>query len=59
MSSSASGNGTAPGETVNGDGPHVNGDSSKLHKGFIASLKDTFGFIETITHDKEIFFHYR
>lgn len=37
----------------------VNGDHSKHHKGFIASLKDTFGFIETVTHDKEIFFHYR
>lgn len=36
----------------------VNGDHSKHHKGFIASLKDTFGFIETVTHDKEIFFHY-
>ena len=38
---------------------HVNGDSAKIHKGFIASLKDTFGFIETTSHDKEIFFHYR
>jgi len=38
---------------------HVNGDSAQVLKGWIASLKDTFGFIETITHDKEIFFHYR
>ena len=44
------------GETTKND---VNGDHSKHHKGFIASLKDTFGFIETVTHDKEIFFHYR
>ena len=36
-----------------------NGDSAKVYKGFIASLKDTFGFIETDAHDKEIFFHYR
>ena len=35
-----------------------NGDGVK-YKGFVASLKDTFGFIETMAHDKEIFFHYR
>lgn len=29
------------------------------HRGFIAALKDTFGFIETEEHDKEVFFHYR
>lgn len=28
-------------------------------QGFIAALKDGFGFIETISHDKEIFFHFR
>ena len=28
------------------------------HRGFIAALKDTFGFIETEEHDKEVFFHY-
>lgn len=27
-------------------------------KGFIATLKDSFGFIETSTHDKEVFFHF-
>jgi len=37
----------------------TNGDAAKVHKGFVASLKDTFGFIETLSHDKEIFFHYR
>ncbi|KAM9829924.1 cold shock domain-containing protein E1 isoform 6-T6 [Syngnathus typhle] len=26
--------------------------------GFIATLKDNFGFIETANHDQEIFFHY-
>ena len=29
-----------------------------VHQGFIATLKETFGFIETINHDKEIFFHF-
>lgn len=29
------------------------------HKGFIATLKDSFGFIETANHDKEVFFHFR
>lgn len=32
--------------------------SATLHQGFVAALKDTFGFIETIAHDKEIFFHF-
>ncbi|XP_015595682.1 cold shock domain-containing protein E1 [Cephus cinctus] len=27
-------------------------------QGFIAALKDGFGFIETVNHDKEIFFHF-
>ncbi|XP_051915696.1 cold shock domain-containing protein E1 isoform X2 [Hippocampus zosterae] len=30
----------------------------KRLKGFIATLKDNFGFIETANHDQEIFFHY-
>jgi hypothetical protein len=28
-------------------------------QGFIAALKDGFGFIETIDHDSEVFFHFR
>lgn len=28
------------------------------HQGFIAALKDGFGFIETMQHDKEVFFHF-
>ena len=37
--------------------------SSKTHQkpvyqGFVAALKENFGFVETIDHDKEIFFHY-
>ncbi|CAG01707.1 unnamed protein product [Tetraodon nigroviridis] len=31
--------------------------SKKVH-GFVATLKDNFGFIETANHDQEIFFHY-
>jgi len=27
-------------------------------KGYVAALKDGFGFIETLQHDKEIFFHF-
>ncbi|XP_058792775.1 cold shock domain-containing protein E1 [Phymastichus coffea] len=30
----------------------------QIIQGFIAALKDGFGFIETINHDKEIFFHF-
>merc|ERR1719210_2644597 len=28
------------------------------HQGFIAALKDGFGFVETLTREKEIFFHF-
>ncbi|KAG9485527.1 hypothetical protein GDO78_008549 [Eleutherodactylus coqui] len=34
-----------------------NSNSKRFH-GFVATLKDNFGFIETANHDKEIFFHY-
>ncbi|KAG5677382.1 hypothetical protein PVAND_007146 [Polypedilum vanderplanki] len=30
----------------------------KMHQGFIAVLKDNFGFIETLEHDQEVFFHF-
>lgn len=33
--------------------------NSKRLQGFVATLKDNFGFIETANHDQEIFFHYR
>nr|CAH0099384.1 unnamed protein product [Daphnia galeata] len=46
------------GENNKNETQHSNGDSNKVQKGFIASLKDTFGFIENLSHDKEIFFHY-
>ncbi|XP_076302317.1 RNA-binding protein Unr-like [Lasioglossum baleicum] len=32
--------------------------NSQVCQGFIAALKDGFGFIETVNHDKEIFFHF-
>ncbi|XP_033223033.1 cold shock domain-containing protein E1-like isoform X2 [Belonocnema kinseyi] len=31
---------------------------SQTYQGFIAALKDGFGFIETVNHEKEIFFHF-
>lgn len=38
---------------------HNNRSSSQVYQGFIAALKDGFGFIETIQHDREVFFHFR
>ncbi|XP_041656151.1 cold shock domain-containing protein E1 isoform X9 [Cheilinus undulatus] len=35
-----------------------NSSNSKRLHGFVATLKDNFGFIETANHDQEIFFHY-
>ncbi|XP_059188649.1 cold shock domain-containing protein E1 isoform X6 [Centropristis striata] len=32
--------------------------NAKRLLGFVATLKDNFGFIETANHDQEIFFHY-
>ena len=57
---------TSPAKQLMNKVPH-NGNNNTLsnsrsvpvHQGFIATLKETFGFIETINHDKEIFFHYR
>lgn len=34
-------------------------DANFTNVGFIAALKDGFGFIETEEHDREIFFHFR
>ncbi|XP_063064743.1 cold shock domain-containing protein E1 isoform X4 [Engraulis encrasicolus] len=36
---------------------NAKGNSKRL-LGFVATLKDNFGFIETANHDQEIFFHY-
>ncbi|KAM3871894.1 cold shock domain-containing protein E1 [Diretmus argenteus] len=35
-----------------------NTTNTKRLQGFVATLKDNFGFIETANHDQEIFFHY-
>nr|XP_043893418.1 cold shock domain-containing protein E1 isoform X1 [Solea senegalensis] len=35
-----------------------NASNAKRLHGFVATLKDNFGFIETANHDQEIFFHY-
>lgn len=43
---------------TNGISKHSN-RSSQIYQGFIAALKDGFGFIETIEHDREVFFHFR
>lgn len=46
----------AAGEKIQNVNKKSNG---QVCQGFIAALKDGFGFIETVNHDKEIFFHYR
>lgn len=33
-------------------------NSEMRHMGFVATLKENFGFLETTEHDKEVFFHY-
>ncbi|XP_063319919.1 cold shock domain-containing protein E1 isoform X2 [Pelmatolapia mariae] len=35
-----------------------NASGAKRLHGFVAALKDNFGFIETANHDQEVFFHY-
>ncbi|ALC43437.1 Unr [Drosophila busckii] len=32
--------------------------TGQLYRGFIAVIKENFGFIETISHDEEVFFHF-
>ncbi|KAJ7393843.1 Cold shock domain-containing protein E1 [Desmophyllum pertusum] len=36
----------------------VKRNNEMRHKGFVATLKENFGFLETSEHDKEVFFHY-
>jgi len=41
--------------------PREKKESTRLgspQRGYVAALKDGFGFIETLQHDKEIFFHF-
>ncbi|XP_059055369.1 cold shock domain-containing protein E1 isoform X2 [Achroia grisella] len=42
----------------NGNSGNNVGTSRPLLQGFIAALKDGFGFIETADHTKEVFFHF-
>ncbi|RZC42843.1 cold shock domain-containing protein E1 [Asbolus verrucosus] len=37
---------------------HRSNNNCQIYQGFVAALKDGFGFIETIQHDKEVFFHF-
>ncbi|XP_066254560.1 RNA-binding protein Unr isoform X1 [Euwallacea similis] len=37
---------------------HSTRSSGQVYQGFVAALKDGFGFIETTRHDKEVFFHF-
>lgn len=34
-------------------------NEKKIFQGFIAALKDGYGFIETLALDREMFFHFR
>uniref|UniRef100_A0A0V0G417 Putative cold shock domain-containing protein e1 n=1 Tax=Triatoma dimidiata TaxID=72491 RepID=A0A0V0G417_TRIDM len=42
----------------NGNAAVGHHNSTAHYQGFIAALKDGFGFIETNTHDSEVFFHF-
>ncbi|XP_037928242.1 cold shock domain-containing protein E1 [Teleopsis dalmanni] len=33
-------------------------ETGQTYRGFIAVIKENFGFIETLTHDEEVFFHF-
>lgn len=35
-----------------------NNGNQPTQQGFVAALKDGFGFIETVEHDREVFFHF-
>ncbi|XP_023030354.1 cold shock domain-containing Unr isoform X2 [Leptinotarsa decemlineata] len=47
-----------PATQANGMKHAVSRHNGQVYQGFIAALKDGFGFIETIQHDKEVFFHF-
>lgn len=51
-----------PASQTNGIKHNINrtttNSTGQLYQGFIAALKDGFGFIETMQHDKEVFFHF-
>lgn len=39
---------------------HAGGETAggQIYRGFIAVIKENFGFIETLSHDEEVFFHF-
>jgi len=37
---------------------HAGSESGQVYRGFIAVMKENFGFIETLSHDEEVFFHF-
>ncbi|EDX15708.1 GD17589 [Drosophila simulans] len=37
---------------------HAGSDAGQVYRGFIAVMKENFGFIETLSHDEEVFFHF-
>lgn len=47
-----------PGSPVDMNGSANGIGTGKVYNGFIAVLKENFGFIETLLHDKEVFFHF-
>lgn len=46
-----------PASQTNGISKHST-RPAQIHQGFVAALKDGFGFIETVDHDREVFFHF-
>lgn len=43
---------------LNGSDGSVNNISKTVYQGYVAVLKENFGFIETLQHDEEVFFHF-
>ncbi|XP_032833961.2 cold shock domain-containing protein E1 isoform X16 [Petromyzon marinus] len=58
LASGGSGNSSGGGGGTVSGGGGGGGGGGKRQVGFIATLKDNFGFIENIQHNAEIFFHY-
>ncbi|XP_061434978.1 cold shock domain-containing protein E1-like isoform X9 [Lethenteron reissneri] len=58
LTSGGLGNSSSGGAGVTISGGGGGGGGGKRQVGFIATLKDNFGFIENIQHNAEIFFHY-
>lgn len=47
------------GNGVRNSGGIVSSNGAPVLQGYVAALKDGYGFIETDTHDSEVFFHFR